>query len=247
MNIKIDDSISEGWGLCKQNIRLKLYALAIAWVIGWLISDNDKPLSIWAKFYMLFIFFYDREVMKPYLAPKSLKPILIFSIAVLSWFIYIFMEMRKMLTIVNIMEIFLIFVVGMTVCYRKRQNKQEMFTAFLAIMLASILCMTPFGIVFLGTYCLLYFCKKRSMKRYVVKTKEDFEKFCNKVPAIGCIFIGDSAMILIPVISFCKANNVPGFISNSIFMFCSNLWVLLDSEFYLKWTKNQITNIETEE
>jgi hypothetical protein len=247
MNIKIDDSISESWGLCQLNIRLKLYSLAIAWVIGWLISNNGQPLSLWAKFYMLLIFFYDREIIKHYLAPKSLMPILIFSIAVLSWFVYIFMEMRKMLTIVYFWEMFLIIAVGIAACYRKRQNKQELFIVFLVIMLASILCMTPFGVVLLGIYCLLYFCKKWSMKRHVVKTKKDFEKFCDEVPKIGCIFILESAAILMPVISSCKANNVPRFISNSIFMFCTSLWVFLDSEIYLKWTKNQITSIEAEE
>lgn len=84
MNIKMDDSIYEGWGICKLNIRIKLYVFAIAEAVGWLISGNEQQISIWLKFYVLLMLFYDREIMKHYLATKSLRPILIFGIVVLS-------------------------------------------------------------------------------------------------------------------------------------------------------------------
>jgi hypothetical protein len=247
MNIKIDDSISEGWGLCKLNIRIKLYSIAIAEVIGCLLSGADRPFSIWVKFYMLLIFFYDREIMKRYLAPKSLKPMLIFSIAVLSWFIYIFMELRNILTIINLMEIFMAFFIGMIVCYIKRQNAQEVFATFLVVLLASTLCMTSFGIVLLGTYSLLYFCKKRSIKRYVVKTKEDFRKFCDKVPCLGTLCMIEYAAVVMPLIQFRKTHESITYLENSMYLLGATLLIILDSELYLKWTKKKIANIGTEE
>ena len=78
------------------------------------------------------------------------------------------------------------------------------------------------------------------------KNEKKFEKFCDKVPKIGCIFILESAVILMPMISFCKTNNISGFILDSVYIFCVSVWVSLDSEIYFRWTKNKITSIEAE-